>query len=698
MNYNEKKFKESANKKAMLIWTLLCAVLSLAFYLERLKGSRTTGYLIFFLAALWVPHLCGAAILKLKGMDTDMLKHVIAYGYGVSYAIILFTSKTPLAFCYTLPLAAMLVLYKDKGYMIRVGLANLTTCIIYIYLQIRRGFVAPENITDYEIILACIILSFLSYIVALSHMVKSDNTMLKSVTDSLDEIVSTVDKVKLASSSVVDGVVVVRELEEENKISADSVVNNMTAVIKNNNELSEKTDSSLRMTEDISHQVINVADKINNIVTLSKQSGENATVGATELVEVVETTHKIANLSSRVSSILENFQKQYLRVQTETAFIEDISNQTGLLAVNASIESARAGKAGKSFSVVAQQIKDLSAKSNNSSQSIMDALKQLGDVANDITTSIHDITELITLSLEKIESVNTGVQTIASDSLLVGSEIENVNTAIREVENANTNMVQNMQEINDIMSYMTQSLEISRDTTETMVTKFEESNKQVANIEVVVGKLMEELGSGGFMRNDDIKNGMMFQFISLTNKTELRTEVFENTGKEIYLLPVKNHTLSYMSEDSSIFAQSVVNNVLYIWMDFSLEEVVKDNKTLWKIEFDGPPTIKNRRKYKRMPLKNDCIIVINDEETHGKMVNLSAGGFAFTSNDDILRDMQGKDLQIIIRDLEELHNIPLKAKVIRLTSSKGQYNVGCRMYADNYIIKDLVNAFYDSNI
>ena len=58
---------------------------------------------------------------------------------------------------------------------------------------------------------------YIGLIIAIKHMTVSDNALLNSVKDNLARVVTTVEKVKGASNSIVDGVTVVRELAEENK-------------------------------------------------------------------------------------------------------------------------------------------------------------------------------------------------------------------------------------------------------------------------------------------------------------------------------------------------------------------------------------------------------------------------------------------------------------------------------------------------
>ena len=74
MEYNEEYFAKSANKKAMGMWILAGVVLSLAYMLEVIKGTRTISYYGIFLAMCWIPFFVGVVVLKVKGMGVSYYK------------------------------------------------------------------------------------------------------------------------------------------------------------------------------------------------------------------------------------------------------------------------------------------------------------------------------------------------------------------------------------------------------------------------------------------------------------------------------------------------------------------------------------------------------------------------------------------------------------------------------------------------
>lgn len=494
MEYNEEYFAKSANRKAMAIWLTLGIVLSAAYMIEIIKGLRTPGYYITFLAICWVPFVIGLATMKVKGAATALYKEIIVIGYGIFYAFVLMTTNTMLSIIFVLPMTSMLVLYKNRRFMIRSGIINLTIVIASVIKNLMSGMNAASDITNYEIQIMGIILCYMGYILSINHLSNAENAMMDSLKSNLDKVTTTVDKVKEASSSVVNGVTVVKEFSEQNRDGAGMVVDSMEELALNNDVLNQKIQSSIEMTGEINGQVINVAELIEKIISIINQSVSHATISSKELSSVVEKTNVMVQLSTEVEKILADFKEQFAMVQQETSKIESITSQTNLLALNASIEAARAGEAGRGFSVVADEIRNLSMGTQSSSGSIMQALSHLEHTSQKMMESITSILGLIYETLEKMNVVDESVSTIAEDSKKLGEEIQIVDTAIHKVESTNENMVMNMQHVEKLMAMMNGSVKNSGEISKSMLTKYDETTRNVHNIEVVVGKLVEELG------------------------------------------------------------------------------------------------------------------------------------------------------------------------------------------------------------
>ena len=339
MEYDAQVFKMKANKKARNVWMALSLILSLSYTSDTAKGLHTLPYYAMFMAVCWIPFLFGVVVLRLQGAATQYYKFIVAVGYGVFYAFVVCTSESVLSFIYIFPLTSMLVLFKDRTYMVQCGIGTLAISIASSVHKFMNGMNSASNVNDYTLQASCIILCYICYVVSIDHLNESDGALTNSIKADLERVVTTVEQVKGAGNQIMDGVTVVRELEDENRQSSTTVVQGMSELTQNNNVLHDKTMSSMDMTTNINEQVERMASLMEQMVTLMNESADHANESSGELSRVAETTMLMAKLSDEVETILSEFQKEFERVKTEVSTIESINSQTNLLALNASIEA-----------------------------------------------------------------------------------------------------------------------------------------------------------------------------------------------------------------------------------------------------------------------------------------------------------------------------------------------------------------------
>lgn len=685
MGYDEKIFKAKANIKARRLWLVFAILLTANYGTDTVNGAYSVSNYIIFVILCWLPFVCGDILLKKKGKDNDHYRLAFVIGYGIFYVFLLCTTTSPIAFTYILPIISLIVIFKDEKFMIYCAVANMLSLIASIAFHILvLGQNTAVDLKNYQLQIACLLLCYIGYIMSVRHLTESDAALTESIKSDLNRVVTTVEQVKTACNTIMDGITVVRELASENKHGSDVVVEGMNKLTGNNKQLQSHTASSQEMTTDISSQVENVAAMINDMVSLTTESGKHAKVSSEDLEGLAQTAKTMSELSTEVENILTTFRDEFEMVKNETGTIDNISNQTNLLALNASIEAARAGEAGKGFAVVAEQIRTLSTETRNSSGQISEALSRLDEISGKMTSSIEETLRLIQLTLEKVMQTGENVEKITKDSNKLGSHIREIDAAMQEVEASNQQLVDNMEKVSDIVETMTSCIGASDAISRKMLSKYDESATNINNIETVIQSLMHELGVGGFMGLDDIRPGMKAKVIL--------TDV--QTGNEFHceVKAVDENGLKLVSGGLSVDSSRpcnlyvTVGNVMYCWKDLTITDDLM-------ITVNTQPEILNRRKYPRMDLSNNCTIKLKGTDTtfKGTLDNISANGFAFLTKDPYFVDHKGAKVTISIEDFALADHSVLDGYVIRCSNNEGTYIVGCQMPEDNYYIQTYVN-------
>lgn len=694
MDYNENEFKAKANIKARRIWLVFALLLSANYGTDVSQGGYPSTNFIIFLILCWVPFFAGDLLLRIRGKADDRYRYALVVGYGIFYTFLICTTDSPIAFTYILPVVSLLVLYKDRKFMVGCAIANIASVIIsVIYHLVVLGQNTATDQKNYQLQIACLLLCYIGYIMSIRHLIESDGALTNSIKADLKRVVTTVEQVKTASNTIMDGITVVRELATENKHGSDIVVDGMNKLTDHNGQLQSRTASSQEMTGDINSQVQNVVSMINDMVSLTAESGKHAKTSSVDLESLVQTAGTMADLSNEVEHILDAFKAEFETVKQETGTIDSISSQTNLLALNASIEAARAGEAGKGFSVVAEQIRKLSTETKDSSGQISEALSRLDEISGKMTSSIEETLKLIQATLEKVTQTGENVNKITQDSSLLGEHIQTIDSAMKEVESSNRQLVENMEQVSSIVETMTTCISDSDETSKRMLSKYEESASNINNIENVIQELMCELGIGGFMGLDDIHAGMKAKVIlpKHLERMEYHGEVRSVAENSISLILSDDPQLNG-SETCKV--QVTVDNVLYCWDQAQIQADTASGSHAYALQLSARPEIKNRRKYPRADVSNPCTITLKDSDTtfSGQLDNISANGFAFLIRDPFFMDHKHADVAIDIQNFALSDQSHLEGHVIRCSDDEGVYIVGCQMPEDNYAIRNYVDS------
>ena len=696
MTYDENVFKEKANRKARKIWIVFAVLLSANYGSDASGGLYpTTSYLIF-LALCWLPLIFGEVLLRVKGWAKELYRYDLVIGYGIFYTFVICTTASPIAFTYILPVTSLLVLYKNRKFMINCGIVNSLIIVGAAVYRYMLGFNSASDMKNYQLQLSCIILCYICYVMSIRHLNESDGAMTDSIKADLHRVVTTVEQVKTSSNTILDGITVVRELASENKHGSDMVMLGMNELTDNNHMLQDRTTSSTQMTSDIRAQVENVVALISEMVSLVGKTESHSSVSAKDLQSLVSTATTMSELSTELENVLQNFQQEFGMVKQETGTIEKITNQTNLLALNASIEAARAGEAGKGFAVVADQIRTLSTETHASSGQIREALSRLDATSAKMTASIEETLKLIQVTLEKVTHTGENVNQIASDSAQLGRHIQVVDNAIKEVESSNTQLVSNMEQVSNIVETITGCIAHSSQTSERMLSKYEETASNINTIEDVMENMMCDLGIGGFMGIEDIQPGMKIDLkVAGQGDTEYLGELIEQIPEGLLVSCQKELALT---DTASCTLQITAGNILYCWDKAVISPAPEKGAHAFKIIINTRPRINNRRKYPRMDLNNACTIKFKNSDTEyaATMDNISANGFAFLATDNIFTQSKNASITVTIHDFALPDHNVLEGRIIRCSDDNGLFIVGCQMPEDNFYILEYVEKNLES--
>ncbi len=215
---------------------------------------------------------------------------------------------------------------------------------------------------------------------------------------------------------------------------------NLASTADRTNELSTTVASATEEASVSVQTVAAAAEELSaSIAEIGRQVEESTRVTAGAVEEVKRTDTTVSTLSDAASQIGD-----------VVKLIQDIAEQTNLLALNATIEAARAGEAGKGFAVVASEVKNLAAQTGRATEEISHKIVTVQDVSNEAVAAIRNIgktiehiSEVAAAIARAVEQQNAATQEISNNvqqafagTMHVSSDIVSVTQAASESRNA----------------------------------------------------------------------------------------------------------------------------------------------------------------------------------------------------------------------------------------------------------------------
>lgn len=208
---------------------------------------------------------------------------------------------------------------------------------------------------------------------------------------------------------------------ESNKAKVDEISELINRVVDYNKSYADNIDASMIKLDNIAMELKEIETASNIANASSIKSREVSNQGATSVDETLEKFKQVKSTIESLSFTINNLGDRSKSIIEIVNTIRGIANRTNMLALNASIESARAGEAGRGFSVVAEEIRRLSLDTSSSLENIAD-----------ITRQIHDnVRESIAITIDNQTHANESIE-IAQQSKEVLKEINSNSKATEE--------------------------------------------------------------------------------------------------------------------------------------------------------------------------------------------------------------------------------------------------------------------------
>ena len=179
-----------------------------------------------------------------------------------------------------------------------------------------------------------------------------------------------------------------------------------------------------------------VARNTTQAATAAQQANQEAMAGGLVVNETLQTIQQVANEVELVAKVVHELEQDSSKIGVVLEVIRGIADQTNLLALNAAIEAARAGEQGRGFAVVADEVRTLAQRTQQSTQEINNIIGTLQQRGKQAVAATQEGQQMVALCVQKAE--------------LAGHSIESIATAVADISDMSTHIATATEEQNSV--------------------------------------------------------------------------------------------------------------------------------------------------------------------------------------------------------------------------------------------------------
>ncbi len=219
------------------------------------------------------------------------------------------------------------------------------------------------------------------------------------------------------------------------------------------NGAKQQTDQTTQVStavEEMTATVIETSKNAEEASTISRQASEMASVGAEVVTETIAGMQRIASVVSNSAATIGELAKSADHIGEIIGVIDDIADQTNLLALNAAIEAARAGEQGRGFAVVADEVRKLAERTTKATAEITGMIKGIQRDTSDAVKSMEEGTIEVNTGRELADKAGDSLNEILNMSQRVNNMIQQIATAAEEQSAAAEEISRNVDQIANV--------------------------------------------------------------------------------------------------------------------------------------------------------------------------------------------------------------------------------------------------------
>ncbi len=372
-----------------------------------------------------------------------------------------------------------------------------------------------------------------------------------------NNLMTFIESTKVNVITLSDAIEVLSRSVNANQAGNEQIAQGVTEVAQKSVEQLDMVEKNVQLIESNKNQVEEIEELMKSIRQKLDDTVNTSKKGIQEIGTYAKDVDQITNDLSNINVIMEKFNDEIRQIEEVGDFILSINNQLMMLALNASIEAARAGQAGKGFVVVADQMNKMSADTKEGMEKITGILGEIINSSTEVNESIHNCESAFNKSKETFEIVDQSFKTINEQAFTIHSSVQ-------EISSMTGRIADNSKELQVQSDGLYDASHQISETTHEIAAASEETAAESSQISVNVNSLNGMLG--------DIQN-LLKQF----NTAVVPTEKTASKEIKIAFLTMLDNEFWFGVRKGAFFAKNELNGkkVLIDYIPLGTDDHVK---------------------------------------------------------------------------------------------------------------------------
>jgi methyl-accepting chemotaxis protein len=317
--------------------------------------------------------------------------------------------------------------------------------------------------------------------------------LINDFSSMLAKIRSLVGTVQQSGQAVLSCATEITALSDRSYEFSEQISSTIQEIAKGAGEQATDISDGMQYMNKLSQDIQKVSSDTGNVMTVvrdTKELSENTLSLVTALEEKAMSTRTV---NEKVVSDMNSLNTKMKEIQNIISVIVSIAEQTNLLSLNASIEAARAGKAGLGFAVVAEEIRKLADKTREAPMVIANIITEILKDAETTTEATNNASVIINEQIQAVQETSDAFKTILSAMDGISEQINNMEVSVNEITSTEKKTLRIFESVSSVSQQAAATSQEVASATGEQIQGAEELNKYAKDLEKMAEQLQKAI-------------------------------------------------------------------------------------------------------------------------------------------------------------------------------------------------------------